>query len=67
MRFTERRPGGRARPMKVQRIGPAPAADVWRWVADMLKGSTPDVLDRLEDIKVMAVPEPSTAPKGVAS
>ena len=54
VRFNERRPNGRTRAMKVQRIGPAPIAEVWRWVADMLKGSTPEVLGRLVEVKVVS-------------
>lgn len=52
VKFNERRPNGRTRAMKVQRIGPAPIAEVWRWVGDMLKGSTPEVLARLIEVKV---------------
>lgn len=54
VRFNERRPNGRTKALKVQRIGPAPQGDVWRWVADMLKGSTDDVLARLVEVKVIA-------------
>ncbi len=64
VRFNERRPNGRTRPMKVQKVGPAPLADVWRWVGDMLKGSTPDVLERLNDVKVTAEPAPAPTEGG---
>lgn len=52
VRFSERRPNGRMKPLIVQKVGPAPVAEVWRWVAEMIKGSTPDVLDRLTEVKV---------------
>ena len=52
VKFTERRSNGRTSAMKVQRIGSAPKAEVWRWVGDMLKGSTPEVLERLIEVKV---------------
>lgn len=63
VRFNERRPNGRTRALIVQRIGAAPLAEVWRWVADMLKGSTPDVLERIIEVKV--VPEGVTASEEV--
>lgn len=52
VRFTERRPNGRTRAMIDQKVGPAPLAEVWRWVADMLKGSTPEALERCVEVKV---------------
>lgn len=63
VRFSERRPNGRLKPLIVQKVGPATTPDVWRWVAEMLKGSTPDVLERIQEIKV--APEEATAPEEV--
>lgn len=60
VRFIERRPNGRTKPMKVQRVGPVESvAQVWAWVATILSGSTPDVLSRLHKVEV--APE-ATAP-----
>jgi len=60
VKFNERRPNGRTKPLKVQRIGPAPVAEVWRWVGDMLKGSTPEVLARLVEVKIIPEGAPLT-------
>lgn len=55
VRFNERRPNGRTRAMKVQRVGPVEhVGQVWEWVAGILKGSTPEVLARLHEVKVSA-------------
>jgi hypothetical protein len=60
VRFSERRPNGRLKPLIVQKVGPAPVADIWRWVADMLRGATPDVLERVQEIKVAPDEAPAT-------
>lgn len=53
VQFTERRPNGRSKPMKVQRVGPLDSpAQAWEWVSVLLKGSTPEVLARLVTVKV---------------
>lgn len=63
VRFSERRPNGRVKPLIVREVGPAGAADVWRWVADMLKGSTDDVLQRVTEVKV--APKETASPEEV--
>ena len=60
VRFTERRPSGRTKPLIVQKIGPASLPQVWAWVADMLRGSTPDVLERVTAVQVSPESEPAT-------
>lgn len=62
VRFTERRPSGRTKPLIVQKVGPASLPQVWAWVADLLRGSTPDVLERITEIKVS--PAEIAAPEG---
>lgn len=53
VRFMERRPNGRTKVMKSQRVGPVEhVGEVWQWVATMLRGSTPEVLARLIEVQV---------------
>lgn len=60
VRFTERRPSGRTKPLIVQKVGPASLPQVWGWVADMLKASTPDVLERITAVQIAPATEPVT-------
>lgn len=62
IRFIERRPNGRTRAMVTQRVVGVSGPDAWRWAADMIKGSTPEALDRLVEVKVAAEPPEEAKP-----